>query len=209
MNGHGMTDVDERRVRTVAGWIGVEISKSRVRMPDRAGYGLYRVRGSIVTRIGAWQDNGGVVQMLWDEWTGYLFELEAVRLALDVAISQGTPAGPAGLVLYHPNPKQGRDRPAILVPTRWTSAYRGPRNGAVREAARALGPSLTSPADPYRVDPTDAVVFRLPVGAGVPGTVRTRRRAANAAFQAEHKLRRDAGLEARHAAKLSRAQRQE
>lgn len=191
-----MTEVDERRVRTVAGWIGVEISKSRVRTPDRAGYGLWRVRGSVMVTVQEFTDfRSGTITVKHRpaEWTGYLFELEAVWQALAAAISQGTPAGPADLVLYHPNPKQGRDRPAILVPTQWTSAYRGPRNGA------AMNAELD--ANRERV--------HLPVGAGVPDTVRNRRRAANAAFQAEHKLRRDAGLEARHAAKLSRAQRQE
>lgn len=39
-------------------------------------------------------------------------------------------------------------------------------------------------------------------------TVRQRQRASNAAFQAEHKARRDAGLRARHAAKLERLAKQ-
>lgn len=191
---HGMTEVDERRVRTVARWIGVEISKSRVRREDRPGYGLYRVRGSQGRALTSGRiHHRAPIEVETGEWTGYLFELEAVWSALDVAISQGTPAGPADLVLYHPNPKQGRDRPAILVPTRWTSAYRGPRNGAAMNGELAANRERWS----------------RPVGAGVPDTVRTRRRAANAAFQAEHKPRRGAGLAARHAAKLSRAQRQE
>lgn len=188
---------DERRVRTMCGWIGVEISRSRVRTPGRPSYGLYRVRGGTYEPV----EGGGLIGetahvFRQGEWTGYLFDLESIELAVTVAISGRSPAGPADLVLYHPSPKIGRDRPAILVPTRWTSAYRGPRGDAV-VPGRSLG---EVPHDPARCHMDGQphlgpCIDRL-------SSVRSRQREANAAFQADHLERRRYGKDARHARRL-------
>jgi hypothetical protein len=169
---------DEQRVRTMAGWIGVEISKSRVRTPGKAGYGLYRVRGSVATgqvKIG----NGTLYAFQETEWTAYAFTLEEIERAVGDAISRGTPAGPGELVIE----SAATDVRLTGVPTRWTSAYRGSRTLGVGEAEKvgtaALGAQLE----------TD--------------TVRARQRAHNAEFQAEHKARRDWGLKQRHARKTA------
>jgi hypothetical protein len=170
---------DEQRVRTMAGWVGVEISRSRVRTPGKAGYGLYRVRGSrpIARALGTLGPD--MKSCEWMSWTAYAFTLGEIQTEIEIAIQVGIPAGPSDLWL----------RPAggglpVGVTTRWTSAYRGRRDMGVSEAqraqTRALGASLE----------TD--------------TVRSRQRAHNTAFQAEHLERRRYGLKARHAAKLAR-----
>jgi hypothetical protein len=174
---------DEQRVRTMAGWVGVEISKSRVRTPGKAGYGLYRVRGYRVRedrRRGASGIGRSVQVAEPGEWTAYAFALGQIERAVSVAIQNGMPSRPADMVLA----LEDRDQTLVRVPTRWTSAYRGRRDlgmGEVEKAATAaLGASLE----------TD--------------TPRRRQRAQNAEFQAEHLERRAYGLRARHAAKLAR-----
>jgi hypothetical protein len=114
---------DEQRVRTMAGWIGVEISRSRVRTPGKVGYGLYRVRGlelpKYPTRIGQ-----NPMDPVPSEWTAYAFTLEQVGCQVALAIRAGTPAKPGPLNLYR------ADSPGVadMVPTRWTTAYRGRRD---------------------------------------------------------------------------------
>lgn len=120
---------DEQRVRTEAGWIGVEISRSRVRTPGKPGFGLYRVRGSVGR---AWIETrelprSAVTEDLHGErgpWTEYAFTLEEIQTETEVAISQGTGSRPGSLWL---RPAQGG---GIVgpVPTRWTSGYRGRRD---------------------------------------------------------------------------------
>lgn len=102
---------DERRVRTMAGWIGVEISRSRVRTEGKAGFGMYRVRPA------------GKVY----EWTAYAFTLEEIERGVNRAIGRGNPTAPYALKLPCLAPGDP-NWPAITVPTRWTSAYRGRRN---------------------------------------------------------------------------------
>jgi hypothetical protein len=163
---------DEQRVRTMAGWIGVEISKSRVRTPGKAGYGLYRVRPA--PRLEGMES--------WDEahsWTAYAFEPELIAAEVELAIRKGTPAKPFELMLPPTRPGSL----VTVVPTRWTSAYRGRRDLGVSEAERlataALGAQLET------------------------STVRSRQRAQNAEFQRGHKARRDWGLKQRHARKTA------
>lgn len=168
---------DEQRVRTTAGWIGVELSRSRVRTPGKAGYGLYRVRGTSKALGRGRHDYPG-------EWTAYAFVLEEIEAGVRRAIETGMPGGPGRLMLM---PSRGSD-PALArgyeVPVRWVSAYRGRRDLGGRT-------DLGAP----------------PVGAGLPAqSVRARQRASNQAFQIEHKRRRDWGLKRRHATKLSRVQ---
>lgn len=169
---------DEQRVRTMCGWIGVEISRSRVRTPGKAGYGLYRVRGSVGHRTQAELDGlipGAVTEDGKAErgpWTAYAFTLEEIERAVVAAIGCGTPAGPQGLGL-----RDSLTGETVRVPTRWTSAYRG---------SRTLGTGAET----------------APVGEGL--TVKQRQRKANAEFQAAHLERREHGLRARHAAKLGR-----
>ena len=131
-----MSDQEEQRVRVKAGWVGVEISKSRVRTPGKTGFGLYRVRTAAERH---WHV-GEPPAVPAGEWTGYLFELEAIENAVDSAIQTGTHAKPGDLILFHPSPKQARrDKPAMLVRTRWTSAYRGRRDlGTRRDLRRDL-----------------------------------------------------------------------
>jgi hypothetical protein len=171
---------DEQRVRTEAGWIGVEISRSRVRTPGRAGYGLYRVRGSTVIKRALPVHGPDMKSRQLTEWTGYLFTLEEIAAGVSRSIRLGVPAAPCVMVLL-PN---GGELPEdlVTVPTRWTSAYRGPRD---------LG----------------AGDRRAPVLAA-PLTVRQRQRQANEAFAAKRAPRRAAGLRARHRQKLSRTVRQ-
>jgi hypothetical protein len=107
---------DEQRVRTVCRWIGVEISRSRVRTPGKAGFGLYRVRAA--------SDPDG-------EWTPYLFRLQDVLAAATTAIENGTPAGPPALRLA----VWPELSPIYRVLTRWTSAYQGRRDLGVAEQA--------------------------------------------------------------------------
>lgn len=131
---------DEQRVRTMAGWIGVEISRSRVRTAGKAGYGLYRVRGSVGC---AWIDTRGLKrsQVTEDlhgqrgEWTAYAFGLTDIETAVTEAIERGAPAGPGPLRVRRAYP----DKDAAIVPTRWTSAYRGRRDLGRRGRAGLCG----------------------------------------------------------------------
>lgn len=166
----------------MAGWIGVEISRSRVRTPGKAGYGLYRMRGSMAkgqTRIG----QGTLYAFEETEWTAYAFTLDAIYLAVQNSIQGGTPVGPASLMVEVAGWRPGDGEPYRTVPTRWTQAYRGRRD-------------LGMPREPEVTEPMTAIAQR--------STVRTRQRAANDEFQAEHLKRRAYGLERRHAAKLRR-----
>lgn len=138
---------DEQRVRTMAGWIGVEISRSRVRTVGKAGYGLYRVRGweryvDQDSVAGQWSEDR------WrpSEWTAYAFTLRAVELAVAHAISRGTPAGPQELHVLAPHATA-----SVTVPTRWTSAYRGRRDLAGRAGAEV------PPGDSLGEQPHDGV----------------------------------------------------
>jgi hypothetical protein len=107
---------DEQRVRTTAGWIGVEISRSRVRTPGKAGFGMYRVR-----RMPRSTD---LPEDLDEMWTGYAYTLTEIESAAQSAIESGTHAGPG---LFAPAP-YGDRRQALGIPVRWTSAYRGRRD---------------------------------------------------------------------------------
>lgn len=172
---------DEQRVRTMAGWVGVEISKSRVRTRGKAGHGLYRVRTAAERHWHVPHPKVGPD----GEWTGYLFTLDEIERAVEVAIGNGLPSGPQDLLLAHPSPKQGAgEKPVMTIATRWTWAYEGKRNLGASEVERAATSALGEQLE------TD--------------TVRSRQRAQNAAFQAEHKERRDYGLKRRHAEKLRR-----
>jgi hypothetical protein len=133
---------DEQRVRTMAGWIGVEISRSRVRTPGKAGYGLYRVRGS-VRRLQVPDDDSRMHAGEPTEWTAYAFTLRAVELAVAHAIAKGTPAGPQELHVLAPHAMA-----SVVVPTRWTSTYRGRRDLGVR----AAGEHVNCPHDPEGAD---------------------------------------------------------
>lgn len=189
---------DEQRVRTMAGWIGVEISKSRVRTPGKAGYGLYRVRGERNT-AGGWVKS---------EWTAYALGLGAIESAVDAAIRNGSPSGPGSLITG-----------VGVVPTRWTSVYRGSRTLGTERPIGAFGASFEVPCDDetepdgerctgvVRYGPDDPQA-RCSVCGGwrgrfAPLTARQRQRMHNAEFQAEHKIRRDYGLRQRHARKLA------
>lgn len=289
----------EQRVRTMAGWIGVEISRSRVRTPGKPGYGLYRVRGqeryaAQDSMTGRWTEPGATRPT---EWTAYAFTLEVIDAAVRNSIEQGRPEGPMELRLVEAGSavRTGSLGYAggVVVPTRWTPAYRGRRDLGVPVAPASIrtevGHRLTAIAalvdeglvlmrhDPQScacsgtarmtmrcVDLTmlDEQVTRsvrlkqglmvtaaevspltgMPIGSApcgcpnrmdglppalhrccrcgfeggpvvhgeCPGcreTRRSRQRAQNAAFQAEHAVRRAAGLERRHAEKLSRRKR--
>jgi hypothetical protein len=210
--------MDEQRVRTEAGWIGVEISKSRVRTPGKAGYGLYRVRGSAgrTWRETRELERSAVTEDLHGErgpWTAYAFTLEEILTEVHVAISAGRPDGPSALIL---RPADKTLCELVTVPTRWTSAYRGSRtrgssSASVGADVRAEVPdiiseSFTPPSvgtevryDPYGITRNDG-------GQETPPreTVRQRRRAANAEFQRQHDIDRRRGLVQRHQSKLDR-----
>lgn len=123
----------EQRVRTEAGWIGVEISRSRVRTPGKAGYGLYRVRPT--------PRSTDLPEDLDQTWTAYAFMLEEIRAEVEVAISAGIPVAPSDLWL---RPADGGG--PVGVTTRWTSAYRGRRDLGVPEPV-ALKPEFVAELD--------------------------------------------------------------
>lgn len=107
---------DEQRVRTMAGWIGVEISKSRARTPAKPEFGLYRVRPIPLST--------DLPEDLDEMWTAYAFSLEEIECGTDVAIGKGTPARPFDLMLRSVKPGSI----VTVVATRWSSAYRGRRD---------------------------------------------------------------------------------
>ncbi len=211
---------DEQRVRTMAGWIGVEISKSRVRTPGKAGYGLYRVRGYRLDQ----QRDRGASRIRRPEtvavpcaWTPYAFRLAAIELGVEVAVRTGDPGAPGPLVLPV-EPAGPRDTEWVSVPTRWTSAYRGPRTlgvpafagvrSAVRtEVCRALSVRVSEAMTTAERDEQGSAqmlnrsYLRAKYGIETD-TPRARQRAQNAAFQAEHLRRREWGLRQRHRRKL-------
>lgn len=123
--------MNEQEVRTRAGWIGVEISRSRVRTAGKAGYGLYRVR--------AMPQSTDLPEDLDEMWTAYAFRLDAIEANVRWAIEQGTPSGPAPMDLMEDITMPAIDgkRRRWVVPTRWTSAYQGRRDlGCVPVAVR-------------------------------------------------------------------------
>lgn len=157
---------NEQRVRTMAGWIGVEISRSRVRTAGKAGYGLYRVRGSVAHRTPA-----ELAGLIWGAvttdglaergpWTAYAFTLEAIRLAVEHAITKGTPVGPRELHVLAPHATA-----SVVVTTRWTSAYAGRRDLGERVL---LAPGLVDPATYDKLG--GAMVDQLNGGPTVPMT---------------------------------------
>jgi hypothetical protein len=203
---------DEQRVRTMCGWIGVEISRSRVRTPGRAGYGLYRVRGSALQRV------PGLLAMrepVPTEWTAYAFTLRAIEQACMAAIECGRPSGPAPMRVAG---TMDGGPVASRVLTRWTPAYRGLRDLGARGAAGLCGRPrrhedgclcLADRRARWLPDEEPEADERDVVGEGVlRSTVRSRQRAENREFQAEHLKRREHGLKARHAAKLARGETQ-
>jgi hypothetical protein len=212
----------EQEVRTRAGWIGVEISKSRTRMPGRPGYGLYRVR--------TMPRSTRLAEDLDEMWSAYAFTLGVIDAAVRNSIEQGMPAGPMELRLVEAGSAVGTGGGGYAamhtVPTRWTQQYRGRRDLGADHAAEVVWDAFRSRRA--------AMTHRCPLssdGGQCRGTVRIapeaevgtctvcgresdrafravttgqRRRLANRRFQAEHKLRRDAGLAVHHARKLSR-----
>jgi hypothetical protein len=129
-----VTERDEQRVRTEAGWIGVEISRSRVRTPGRAGFGLYRVRTAAERH---WHVPHPVVTPA-GEWTAYAFTLDVISAAVRNSIGQGTPDRPIALhVVEDGSCRPGEYPRMVVVPTRWTSAYRGARTGGLADEAGA------------------------------------------------------------------------
>lgn len=284
--------MNEQEVRTRAGWIGVEISRSRVRTAGKVGYGLYRVR--------AIPQSTDLPEDLDEMWTAYAFTLEEIAVAIAVAIEGGVPAHPSALIL---RPADASLCDLTVVSTRWTSAYQGRRDlgcvpvavrpgyaaeldalaalidaglvvmehedgwcgceGTTKLTARCVRRTLiglpsamvlrcqneTEPEGeqcrgtvrirqgepqgqcdtcgawhgryaPYplrglsadleqleRADPAVAAASQSYDAMSESirsGTVRSRQRAANAEFQAVHKVARDHGLKKRHAAKLAR-----
>lgn len=209
---------DEQRVRTMAGWIGVEISKSRARKRGNPDYGLWRVRGSeryadqdSVT--GQWTEPGA---MRPTGWTAYAFTLEAIGAAVESAIVQSRPAAPGALKVAGRRFDVG-DLVAT-VPTRWTPAYRGRRDlGVLADTSRCtheigqpcpVGASMGEHAhEASGCDmggrPHPGPCRQAAIGEGVlRETPQSRQRAQNAEFHAEHTERRKHGLARRHAEKL-------
>jgi hypothetical protein len=152
---------DEQRVRTTAGWIGVEISRSRVRTPGKAGFGLYRVRGS---RRADPLDFGQVRELngtevpdirthVPTEWTAYAFTLRAIGAAAEASIECGRPARPATMRVAGRRADLGAV--TATVPTRWTSAYRGRRDLGVAEV---VVPAEIRPEAVHRVSALAALL---------------------------------------------------
>jgi hypothetical protein len=215
-----MAGDDERRVRTMAGWIGVEISRSRVRTAGKAGHGLYRVRGSKVIERARVTLGPDMKSRELSEWTGYAYTLTEIESAAQAAIESGTHAGPG---LFAPAP-YGDRRQALGIPVRWTSAYRGPRDLGAPD--REVDPIVPVAVRPEYAAELNALVVLLDAGvvemvhvegcgcdvparftaACVAATMpdRMRQRADNAAFQAAHLRRRAYGLRQRYAEKSRR-----
>lgn len=180
----------EQEVRTRAGWIGVEISRSRVRTPGKAGYGLYRVRTAAERH---WHIPHPVVTPA-GSWTAYAFELDVIDAQIENSIGMGTPESPADLHLPRSRVAPG-EVPYVTVPTRWTHRYQGRRDlGADLERLERTDPAVGAALRSY-----DAMSQSIR-----SGTVRSRQREQNREFQAVHKVARDHGLKKRHAEKLAR-----
>jgi hypothetical protein len=197
-----VSEISERDVRRRAGWIGVEISKSRVRTPGKAGYGLYRVRLAPYQH----KDAYGYPAVTEGEWTAYAFTLDAIYLAVRNSIEGGTPTGPLTLMVERDGWAPGDGLPYVTLPTRWTHRYQGRRDlgvapslgetpheadGCHMEGRPHLGPCC-GPGVP------EAERGHAP-RCLCPRCVKFRQREYNAAFQAEHAVRRGHGLKARHA----------
>lgn len=112
----------------MCGWVGVEISKSRVRTPGKAGYGLYRVRTAAERHWHVPHPKIGPD----GEWTAYAFTLDMIRICVEDAIQAGTPDGP-GSLLPRAYGHGWSDPPDAAVPTRWTPQYQGRRDLGVRD----------------------------------------------------------------------------
>jgi hypothetical protein len=189
----------------------VEISKSRVRTPGKPGYGLYRVRGlerynAQGSRTGQWSDD------LWrpTEWTAYAYGLGVIDAAVTNSIQQGRPGKPMGLYLVEDatavKTGEGGYAGGAVVPTRWTQQYRGRRDLGIR---RGASPSVLVVDEGLSAEALAVLHGGKVATRGIATdprqdgkTVRQRRREQNAAFQVEHKVRRDHGLRARHVRKL-------
>lgn len=218
-------NASERAVRTRAGWVGVEISRSRARRRDRADYGLYRVRTAAERHWHVPHE----VTVPAGEWTAYAFTLPMIDACVDDAIREGTPVGPGALRLRAYGTGWS-DPPTAVVPTRWTHRYQGRRDlGATGQGVGNVGPpssvgalcehpigvmcpaGLSMGEHVHEAEGFDCA-GRPHLGPCVPVepvaarsvTVRQRRRDANREFQAQHAVRRAHGLERRHQAKLSR-----
>lgn len=219
-----MTNYDEQRTRTIAGWIGVEISRSRVRMPGKPGFGLYRVR---VAAERHWHVGQPPVVPV-GEWTAYAFTLQMIAICVDDAIRVGMPSRPGPLRLR--NFGHGwADEPDAVVPTRWTHRYQGrrdlgtlpeerdPRPGGMSVpvsvkpgvAAELDRLSALTGATRFTVDPVTGgfVPDMESVIAGAAErriATSVRRRALNRTAAREFAERRKHGLVRRHAAKSAR-----
>jgi hypothetical protein len=216
--------VHEGMARRMAASIGVEMQRSRSRTPSADGYGLWRVRGS-------WREmepcpgavDGGpawVPIVRVGKWTGYMFTWQAVWDAASRAIRLGVPDRPGAMtVQLVPAAEVPDEATWPEVPTRWTSEYRGSRVLGLGGEAEAVAVLAGAGLDPRPTDAEGLDVALLRYDPEVranfaPETTTAlsadqRRRAANREFQAAHKPRRDAGLTARHAAKLSRGEQRE
>lgn len=148
--------MSEQEVRTRAGWIGVEISKSRVRTPGRPGYGLYRVWAAAERH---WHVPHPVIVPA-GEWTAYAFTLQEIERAVGAAIECGTPAGPQAL-----GPRDALTGETVSVPTRWTSRYRGRRDLGV--AAEVDGPYPAPPLRQEAIDELNALAALVGAGFGM------------------------------------------
>lgn len=206
-----MTNYDEQRTRTIAGWIGVEISRSRVRTPGKPGYGLYRVRGSMPVqwsiRHGKTEIDRSPGQSEPTLWTAYAFTLSIIAAAVRNSIDQGRPEGPMMLHLVEAGDavKTGEGGYAAMhkVPTRWTSAYQGRRDLGVQAEpiSASIKPGVADPVTGELVPDIESVISE----AGERRiTASVRRRALNRTAAREFAERRKHGLVRRHAAKSAR-----
>jgi len=127
---------DEQQVRTRAGWIGVEISKSRVRTPGKPGFGLYRVRGTRTADRFDPLGEGTTSALEHLPWTAYAYGLNVIAAAVTNSIQQGRPEKPMDLHLVEDGTAvktgEGGYAGGTVVPTRWTQQYTGRRDLGVQ-----------------------------------------------------------------------------